>query len=92
MVQKWLFSIGLAVVLVGAISPIAQAGVSLRLNVGAPVKRFNTFHPAVSQPRFFASGPSSVAPPGVVQRPLRIPGRWQWTPWGWYWASGYVVR
>ena len=102
MLKRWLFGLGIAALLVGVPSPVVQAGVSIRLNIGVPVKRFHHHHhhvkrfhhfpPVIRQPRVFAPRPFIVAPPGVVHRPVWVPGRWQWTPWGWQWTGGYWLR
>jgi len=104
MVRKWVLGLGLAALLLAATSVIAHAGVSIRFNIGVPVKRFHSvkpfhhttrfhhFHPVITHPRVLAPAPIIVVPGGVVHRPIWIPGRWQWTPRGWYWAGGYWVK
>ena len=104
MVRKWVLGLGLAALLLGATSAIAHAGVSIRFNLGVPVKRFHSvkpfhhtqrfrhFDPVIKHPRVLAPAPIIVVPGGVVHRPIWIPGRWQWTPRGWYWAGGYWVK
>lgn len=91
MLKKWLLGIGLALLLVGVMSPLAQAGVIVQFGIGVPVRPFHHVHPFIVRPRVFVPAPIIVAPPPgvVVGRPIWVPGRWYWTPWGWQWAPGY---
>jgi hypothetical protein len=95
MLKKWLLGFGLAALLVVATSAIADAGVSIRFNIGVPAKRV---HPVVKHPRFYGPAPIIISPapivvlpPVIAHRPVWVPGRWCWTSWGWQWVPGHWV-